>query len=156
MFEDSMNLIAKLPTIAAAIYRWGAACALLHAAACGGGNPAWLGMRQLTTCLWIGLAACRNTYKGGDLIEAHPSLDWGANLAHMMGACRSADMLAWGGILGLQHVLAVGCHARLTPLRLPALFCPALPCSALPCSALPCSALPVYPVQGIRMRVPWR
>ena len=33
-----------------------------------------------------GRAACRNTYKGGDLIEANPSLDWGANLAHMMGA----------------------------------------------------------------------
>lgn len=47
VFEDSMDLIAKLPTIAAAIYR--------------------------------------NTYKGGDLVEASSSLDWGANLAHMMG-----------------------------------------------------------------------
>lgn len=51
MFEDSINLIAKLPTVAAAIYR--------------------------------------NTYKGGDLIEADPSLDWAANLAHMMGELRS-------------------------------------------------------------------
>ena len=47
VFEDSMSLIAKLPAVAAAIYR--------------------------------------NTSKGGDLIEAHPQLDWGANLAHMMG-----------------------------------------------------------------------
>jgi citrate synthase len=47
VFEDSLDLIAKLPTIAATIYR--------------------------------------NTYKGGQLVEAHPQLDWGANLAHMMG-----------------------------------------------------------------------
>ncbi|KAL4444343.1 hypothetical protein ABPG75_012080 [Micractinium tetrahymenae] len=47
VFEDSMDLIAKLPTIAAAIYR--------------------------------------NTYKGGDLIDADSKLDWGANLSHMMG-----------------------------------------------------------------------
>lgn len=47
VFEDSMDLIAKLPTIAATIYR--------------------------------------NTYKGGNLIEADPKLDWGANLSHMMG-----------------------------------------------------------------------
>ncbi|KAI7838691.1 hypothetical protein COHA_007492 [Chlorella ohadii] len=47
VFEDSINLIAKLPTIAAAIYR--------------------------------------NTYKGGELIEADPKLDWAANLSHMMG-----------------------------------------------------------------------
>ena len=27
----------------------------------------------------------RNTYKGGDVIEADPKLDWAANLSHMMG-----------------------------------------------------------------------
>jgi len=46
-FEDSMDLIAKLPAIASLIYR--------------------------------------RTYHGGNLIEAHPELDWAANLSHMMG-----------------------------------------------------------------------
>ena len=45
--EDSIDIIAKLPGIAALIYR--------------------------------------NTYKGGDVIEADPKLDWAANLSHMMG-----------------------------------------------------------------------
>ena len=45
--EDSLNLMAKLPGIAAFIYRL--------------------------------------KYKGGDLIASDPSLDWGANFAHMMG-----------------------------------------------------------------------
>lgn len=47
MFEDSMNLLAKLPTLAAAIYR--------------------------------------RTYKEGSRIPPDKTLDWGANLAHMMG-----------------------------------------------------------------------
>ncbi|KAK9857564.1 hypothetical protein WJX84_011472 [Apatococcus fuscideae] len=47
VYEDTMNLIAKLPALAATIYR--------------------------------------NVYKGGELIEADPNLDWAANLAHMMG-----------------------------------------------------------------------
>ncbi|KAI8467445.1 MAG: citrate synthase [Monoraphidium minutum] len=47
IFEDSLDLIAKLPAIAATIYR--------------------------------------RTYCGGTYIEANPELDWGANLAHMMG-----------------------------------------------------------------------
>ena len=34
---------------------------------------------------------CRNTYKGGKLIDAHPDLDWAANLAHMMGECARPD-----------------------------------------------------------------
>eukprot|EP01101_Sappina_pedata_P005417 TRINITY_DN2472_c0_g1_i1.p1 TRINITY_DN2472_c0_g1~~TRINITY_DN2472_c0_g1_i1.p1 ORF type:complete len:464 (-),score=249.27 TRINITY_DN2472_c0_g1_i1:115-1476(-) len=46
-YEDSLDLIAKLPTIAAHIYR--------------------------------------HSYKGGDIIEADPSLDYGANFAHMLG-----------------------------------------------------------------------
>lgn len=50
VYEDSLNLIAKLPAIAALIYR--------------------------------------NTYRGGDVIEPDSRLDWAANLAHMMGACR--------------------------------------------------------------------
>lgn len=45
--EDSLDLIAKLPGIAALIYR--------------------------------------NTYKGGDLIQADANLDWAGNLSHMMG-----------------------------------------------------------------------
>jgi citrate synthase len=47
MFEDVYNLTAKLPAIAAYIYR--------------------------------------KSYKGGDHIPADPTLDWGGNLAHMMG-----------------------------------------------------------------------
>jgi citrate synthase len=47
MLEDSMNLLAKLPAIAAYIYR--------------------------------------HTYKDDTFIKADPSLDWGANFAHMMG-----------------------------------------------------------------------
>lgn len=47
MFEDAMDLLAKLPAIAAYIYR--------------------------------------RSYKGDTFIPADPSLDWGANLAHMMG-----------------------------------------------------------------------
>ena len=47
--EDSIDIIAKLPGIAALIYR--------------------------------------NTYKGGDVIEADPKLDWAANLSHQMGPC---------------------------------------------------------------------
>ncbi len=47
MFEDTMNLLAKLPTIAAYIYR--------------------------------------RSYKGDTIIPANPELDWGGNLAHMMG-----------------------------------------------------------------------
>lgn len=47
VLEDSLDLIAKLPTIAAAIYR--------------------------------------NSYKNSELIPADKTLDWGANLAHMMG-----------------------------------------------------------------------
>lgn len=47
VYEDTMNLIAKLPALASTIYR--------------------------------------NVYKGGNLIEADPKLDWAANLAHQMG-----------------------------------------------------------------------
>lgn len=47
VYEDSMDLIAKLPTIAATIYR--------------------------------------NSFKGGELIETDPSLDWAASLSHKMG-----------------------------------------------------------------------
>jgi citrate synthase len=47
MYEDVMNLLAKLPPIAAYIYR--------------------------------------RTYKGNKHIPADPNLDWGANLAHMIG-----------------------------------------------------------------------
>jgi len=47
MYEDVMNLLAKLPGLAAYIYR--------------------------------------RTYKGGKQIAADPKLDWGGNLAHMVG-----------------------------------------------------------------------
>ncbi|KAI8468413.1 MAG: citrate synthase precursor [Monoraphidium minutum] len=47
IFEDSLDLIAKLPAIAAAVYR--------------------------------------KTFHGGDYIAPDPTLDWAANLAHMMG-----------------------------------------------------------------------
>ncbi len=47
MYEDVMNLLAKLPSIAAYIYR--------------------------------------RSYKGDKHIPADPKLDWGANLAHMVG-----------------------------------------------------------------------
>ncbi|KAL6762311.1 citrate synthase [Haematococcus lacustris] len=47
VYEDSLDLIAKLPEIAAMIYR--------------------------------------HTYKGDDYIAPDPSLDWAANLSHMMG-----------------------------------------------------------------------
>lgn len=47
VYEDSMNLIAKLPLIAAYIYR--------------------------------------RSYHNGDHIQPDPSLDWSANLAHMLG-----------------------------------------------------------------------
>ncbi|GFR43640.1 hypothetical protein Agub_g4741 [Astrephomene gubernaculifera] len=47
VYEDSMDLIARLPQLAAMIYR--------------------------------------RTYKGGEQIAPHPTLDWAANLAHMMG-----------------------------------------------------------------------
>jgi citrate synthase len=46
-FEDSMDLLASLPLLAAYIYR--------------------------------------RSYKNGDHIEMDPSLDWGGNLAHMLG-----------------------------------------------------------------------
>ncbi len=46
-YEDTMNLLARLPALAAYIYR--------------------------------------RTYKDGSIIPADPSLDWGGNLAHMMG-----------------------------------------------------------------------
>ncbi|GLI58751.1 hypothetical protein VaNZ11_000508, partial [Volvox africanus] len=47
VYEDSMDLIAKLPQLAAMIYR--------------------------------------RTYKGGHFIQPSHTLDWAANLAHMMG-----------------------------------------------------------------------
>ncbi|GLC45072.1 hypothetical protein PLESTB_001465500 [Pleodorina starrii] len=47
VYEDSMDLIAKLPQLAAIIYR--------------------------------------RTYKNGDLIHPHPTMDWAGNLAFMMG-----------------------------------------------------------------------
>mmetsp|Transcript_28783 Transcript_28783/g.73342 ORF Transcript_28783/g.73342 Transcript_28783/m.73342 type:complete len:470 (-) Transcript_28783:416-1825(-) len=47
VYEDSLDLIAKLPQIAAMIYR--------------------------------------RTYKGGKYIAPNPTLDWAANLSHMMG-----------------------------------------------------------------------
>jgi citrate synthase len=50
MLEDSLNLTAKLPAIAAFIYRM--------------------------------------KYKGGDIIKPNPSLDLGANFAHMMGVTK--------------------------------------------------------------------
>jgi citrate synthase len=52
-YEDSMNLIARLPGIAAYIYR--------------------------------------RTYHGGNHIKPDRSLDWGANLAHMLGVSKSDD-----------------------------------------------------------------
>jgi citrate synthase len=48
MFEDVMNLLAKLPRIAAYIYR--------------------------------------RSYKNNDHVPADPNLDWGGNLAHMVGS----------------------------------------------------------------------
>lgn len=45
--------------------------------------PAPSGIGQPLLCAVF--SHCRNTYKGGDLVEASSSLDWGANLAHMMG-----------------------------------------------------------------------
>lgn len=50
MLEDSLNLTAKLPAVAAFIYRM--------------------------------------KYKGGDIITPNPSLDLGANFAHMMGVTK--------------------------------------------------------------------
>jgi citrate synthase len=70
--EDSLDLIAKLPAVAAHIYR--------------------------------------RTYCGGTHIEADPKLDWGANLAHMMGA------LFWGGEL---HLLCVDVRCRDTGFFIP-------------------------------------
>ena len=52
-YEDAMDLIARLPVVAAYIYR--------------------------------------HTYHGGHHIEADQSLDWGANLAHMLGVSDSED-----------------------------------------------------------------
>lgn len=49
VYEDSMNLIARLPQLAAIIYR--------------------------------------RTYRQRDYIPPSPTLDWAANLSHMMGAC---------------------------------------------------------------------
>ncbi len=46
-YEDTLNLIARLPNVASTIYR--------------------------------------HTYKGDKLIASDPSLDWGANFAHMLG-----------------------------------------------------------------------
>lgn len=97
MFEDSLNLIAKLPTIAATIYRrafWGCR-RRRHGAACGfvgaarrylPGTAGLLPSHSLPYSLPFVLRFRRNTYKGGKLVEAHPQLDWAANLTHMMGA----------------------------------------------------------------------
>ncbi|MCH2044422.1 MAG: citrate (Si)-synthase [Saprospiraceae bacterium] len=52
-YEDSMNLIASLPRLAAYIYR--------------------------------------RTYHNGEHIAPDPSLDWGANFAHMLGISESPD-----------------------------------------------------------------
>jgi citrate synthase len=52
-YEDTMNLIARLPAVAAYIYR--------------------------------------RTYHGGNHIHADRSLDWSANLAHMLGVSQSED-----------------------------------------------------------------
>lgn len=52
-YEDTMDLIARLPSVAAYIYR--------------------------------------HTYHGGHHIKADHSLDWGANLAHMLGVSDSDD-----------------------------------------------------------------
>jgi len=54
MYEDTMNLLAKLPAIAAAIYR--------------------------------------RSYKGDKHIPPDPKLDWGGNLAHMLGVKDPAFM----------------------------------------------------------------
>ncbi|QDZ20183.1 citrate synthase [Chloropicon primus] len=53
-FEDSMDLIAKLPAVASLIYR--------------------------------------RTYHNNQIIEADPSLDWAANLSHMMGYSSTGAM----------------------------------------------------------------
>ena len=74
VFEDSLNLIAKLPAIAAHIYR--------------------------------------KTYCGGTYIDADPSLDWGANLAHMMGA-RASLLAAGGWRLEPRVVWSVACSDAL-------------------------------------------
>jgi len=52
-YEDSLNLIARLPPIAATIYR--------------------------------------RVYRNADMVPANPSLDWGANFAHMLGYSEKAD-----------------------------------------------------------------
>ena len=101
MYEDSIDLIAKLPAIAATIYR--CATAQFHlllpchlpfvnrVSRSSGGEPP-LFKSNSVACIVHTIAApiiaawcCRNTYKGGDLIAADPKLDWAANLSHMMG-----------------------------------------------------------------------
>jgi citrate synthase len=64
MYEDVMNLVAKLPNIAAYIYR--------------------------------------RMYKGGKHIAPNPKLDWGGNLAHMVGV---SDDAAFKELLRLYLVI---------------------------------------------------
>lgn len=78
VLEDSLNLIAKLPAIAAAVYR--------------------------------------HTFKGGDYIQPDPSLDWAANLAHMMGGCAAAPRTF---LLCLRALLQAAPDKALSPTREP-------------------------------------
>lgn len=51
-----------------------------------------------------------NTYKGGELIEADPKLDWAANLSHMMGgfgrvSSRTLNKIGVDGAANLSHMM---------------------------------------------------
>jgi citrate synthase len=78
-----MDLIAKLPQLAAMIYRRARAAVRAR-----GARQAGMVRASYCRCDCASNPArgCRLTYHNGDLIEPHPSLDWAANLAHMMGA----------------------------------------------------------------------
>lgn len=71
VYEDSMNLIARLPQLAAIIYR--------------------------------------RTYRQRDYIPPSPTLDWAANLSHMMGACGRRRRRAQERAGGAGGARAVGC-----------------------------------------------
>lgn len=124
-----MDLIAKLPAIAAAIYRCEAqghqAGPRLHAER----RMLRLSLRSCQQCSPLAHSSIltalprSNTYKRGALIEPNPQLDWAANLAHQMGrrqagvhrsSCYGA---AWWSCLDAPALL-VGCSSEPnTPVR---------------------------------------
>ncbi len=120
IYEDSMDLIAKLPELAAIVsvqaiahtHTWAhthintyphanvrtspIAAERFEKLVCllATGNLVNIGLHgcvRVCVCVCVCSQIYRRTYKGGEFIAADPKLDWAANLSHMMGAWSSTQ-----------------------------------------------------------------